>query len=128
MTHILMDVAGAVGTITIDRRQRFNSLDAGTARDLRKAGLQMARDSAVRAVVLRGAGGVFCSGADLKDIRGASPSYGNAFQEILEYIHSTISEIRRAPKPFIAAVDGMAAGDEIVLQRIELEVADVPGP
>ena len=50
MTHILMDVAGAVGTITIDRRQRFNSLDAGTARDLRKAGLQMARDSAVRAV------------------------------------------------------------------------------
>ena len=109
MTHILMDVAGAVGTITIDRRQRFNSLDAGTARDLRKAGLQMARDSAVRAVVLRGAGGVFCSGADLKDIRGASPSYGNAFQEILEYIHSTISEIRRAPKPFIAAVDGMAA-------------------
>ena len=109
MTHILMDVAGAVGTITIDRRQRFNSLDAGTARDLRKAGLQMARESAVRAVVLRGAGGVFCSGADLKDIRGASPSYGNAFQEILEYIHSTISEIRRAPKPFIAAVDGMAA-------------------
>ncbi|MFL6248023.1 MAG: enoyl-CoA hydratase/isomerase family protein, partial [Thermoanaerobaculia bacterium] len=36
-------------------------------------------------------------------------SYGNAFQQILEYIHSTISEIRRAPKPFIAAVDGIAA-------------------
>jgi len=31
------------------------------------------------------------------------------FKQILEYIHSAISEIRRAPKPFIAAVDGMAA-------------------
>ena len=109
MTHIRVDVAGAVGTITIDRRERFNSLDVQTARDLRKAGLRMARDAAIRAVVLRGEGGVFCSGADLKDIRAASPAYGAAFKEILEYIHSTISEIRRAPKPFIAAVDGIAA-------------------
>jgi 2-(1,2-epoxy-1,2-dihydrophenyl)acetyl-CoA isomerase len=104
-----MSIDGAVGTITIDRRERFNSLDVETARDLRKAGLQMARDASVRAVVLRGAGGIFCSGADLKDIREAAPSYGDAFKEILEYIHSTISEIRRAPKPFIAAVDGPAA-------------------
>lgn len=109
MTHIVTEVRDAVGTITIDRRERFNSLDVETARELRKAGLRMARDTAVRAVVLRGAGGVFCSGADLKDIRGASPSYGDAFKEILEYIHSTISEIRRAPKPFLAAVDGIAA-------------------
>jgi 2-(1,2-epoxy-1,2-dihydrophenyl)acetyl-CoA isomerase len=109
MTHIVIDVRDAVGTITIDRRERFNSLDVETARDLRKAGLQMARDTSVRAVVLRGAGGVFCSGADLKDIRNASPAFGDAFKAILEYIHSTISEIRRAPKPFLAAVDGMAA-------------------
>jgi len=109
MTHIVIDVRDAVGTITIDRRERFNSLDVETARDLRKAGLQMARNPSVRAVVLRGAGGVFCSGADLKDIRNASPAFGDAFKAILEYIHSTISEIRRAPKPFLAAVDGMAA-------------------
>jgi 2-(1,2-epoxy-1,2-dihydrophenyl)acetyl-CoA isomerase len=109
LKHVTIEVAGAVGTITIDRRERFNSLDVETARELRKAGLQMARDGAIRAVVLRGAGGVFCSGADLKEIRNAAPAYGNAFKEILEYIHSTISEIRRAPKPFIAAVDGMAA-------------------
>jgi 2-(1,2-epoxy-1,2-dihydrophenyl)acetyl-CoA isomerase len=128
---IRIDVDGAVGTITIDRRERFNSLDVETARDLRKAGLQLARDNAIRAVVLRGNGGVFCSGADLKYIRGGGdaagltylqphsassappretvPSYGDVFKQILEYIHSTISEIRRAPKPFIAAVDGIAA-------------------
>ena len=70
MKSIRIDVDGAVGTITIDRRERFNSLDVETARDLRKAGLQLARDNAIRAVVLRGNGGVFCSGADLKYIRG----------------------------------------------------------
>jgi 2-(1,2-epoxy-1,2-dihydrophenyl)acetyl-CoA isomerase len=125
MKHIRMERAGAVGFITIDRRERFNSLDVETAQDFRKAGLQYARDEAIRVVVIRGAGGVFCSGADLKYIRAGgarselgylSPAvrevpggYGEVFKQILEYIHSAISEIRRAPKPFIAAVDGMAA-------------------
>ena len=125
MEHIRMEREGAVGVITIDRRERFNSLDVTTAQDFRKAGLQYARDDEIRAVVIRGAGGVFSSGADLKYIRAGgeraelgylSPEtrevpggYGEVFKQILEYIHSTISEIKRAPKPFIAAVDGMAA-------------------
>ena len=76
--------------------------------------------------MIRGAEGVFCSGADLKYIRAGGDGrelgylrpetrdvpargYGEVFKQILEYLHSTISEIRRAPKPFIAAVDGVAA-------------------
>jgi 2-(1,2-epoxy-1,2-dihydrophenyl)acetyl-CoA isomerase len=116
---------GAVGIITIDRPERFNAMDVDTARDFRKAGLQMARDEAVRAVIVRGVNGIFCSGADLKYIRDGGRDadlgyltpeareiprgYGEIFKQILEYIHSTISEMRRAPKPFIAAVDGVAA-------------------
>ncbi|HTJ45786.1 MAG TPA: enoyl-CoA hydratase-related protein [Kofleriaceae bacterium] len=124
MPHITIDRDGAVGILTIARRERFNSLDVDTARDLRKAGLQLARDRDVRAVILRGDGGIFCSGADLKyiaaggdrDVAYLSPEarpprtgYGAVFKQILEYIHSTISEIRRAPKPWIACVDGPAA-------------------
>ncbi len=124
MEHIRIERDGAVGILTIDRRDRFNSLDVATARDFRLAGLQLARDPAVRAVVVRGEGGVFCSGADLKYIRaGGDPAdlgylqegrqtpagFGEVFRQILEYIHSAISEIKRAPKPFVAAVDGMAA-------------------
>src|SRR3954469_20695614 len=111
--HIRIDRHGAVGVLTIARRQRFNSLDVATAQDLRKAGLQLARDREIRAAILRGDGGVFCSGADLKYIAGGgngdvgylSPGarpkpagYGASFKQILEYIHSTISEIRRAAK------------------------------
>lgn len=128
MSHIRVERAGpvdGVGIITIDRRERFNSLDVETARDLRKAGLGLARDAAVRVVVIRGSGGVFCSGADLKYIRAGGEAgdlaylqpasrevpkgYGEVFKQILEYLHATLSEIRRAPKPFIAAVDGAAA-------------------
>jgi 2-(1,2-epoxy-1,2-dihydrophenyl)acetyl-CoA isomerase len=123
--HIRTRVEDAVGFITIDRPARFNSLDVRTAQDLRRAGLTLARDTTVRVVVLSGTNGVFCSGADLKYIRAGgdaedlsylrpearvTPSgFGERFKQILEYLHSTIAEIRRAPKPFIAAVDGIAA-------------------
>ena len=125
MPNIRMERDGAVGIITIDRRDRFNAMDVRTAQDFRKAGLSFARDAELRCVVIRGSGGVFCSGADLKYIRekgesadfsylvpdgtAAAGGYGASFKQILEYLHSTISEIKRAPKPFIAAVDGIAA-------------------
>jgi len=122
-THIGVERVDGIGRITIDRPERFNALDVRTAQDFRRAGLQMARDPGVRVVVLRGIAGVFCSGADLKFIRDGGDTadlayitpdaphggYGDTFKQILEYIHSAISEIRRAPKPFIAAVDGIAA-------------------
>lgn len=116
---------GAVGVISIDRPERFNALDVRTAQDLRRAGLRMARDGAVRAVVLRGRPGVFCSGVDLAYVRaggdpaelgylapGAGAGGGGAgavFKQVLEYLNATLVEIRRAPKPFLAAVDGIAA-------------------
>lgn len=127
MEHIEVTIDEGVGWLTIDRMERFNSFDVVTAQDFRKAGLQLARDDDVRCAVVRGAGGVFCSGADLKYVRGGGEDdelsyllpegatgsdvqgYGRAFKQMLEYIHSAISEIRRAPKPFVAAVDGIAA-------------------
>lgn len=123
--HIHTRITNGVGHLTIDRPARFNSLDVRTAQDLRQAGLTLARNDDVRVMVLWGAGGIFCSGADLKYIRAGGdaddlgylspaarqtpPGYGESFKQILEYLHSTIAEIRRAPKPCIAAVDGMAA-------------------
>jgi len=125
MKHIRVERNGSVGVLTIARPEHYNSFDVETAQDFRTAGLQLARDREVRAVLIRSEGGVFCSGADLKYIRDggdrADLGYlksqtrdpdegpGEVFKQILEYIHSAISEIRRAPKPFIAAVDGPAA-------------------
>lgn len=125
MEHIRMERSGSVGIITMDRPECFNALDVRMAQDLRKAGLRYARDEGIRCVILAGGDRVFCSGADLKyvrhggdgedfsylqpDSRQVERGYGPSFKQILEYIHSTISEMKRAPKPFIAAVKGIAA-------------------
>ncbi len=124
LNHIRIERQGGVGIIVMDRPERFNALDVLMARDLRRAALHLARDTSVRCMVLAGTDRVFCAGADLKYIRarehaeefsylqpaghGAEGGYGRSFKEILEYLHSTISEIRRAPKPVIAAVKGIA--------------------
>jgi len=123
--HVHVRRDDGVGVITIDRRERFNSLDVRAAQELRYAGLQLARDDTVRVIVLQGAPGVFCTGADLKyvhaggdpdELRYLTPAartvpggHGEVFKQIVEYLHSTISEIERAPKPVVAAVDGVAA-------------------
>jgi len=123
---IRVERSGAVGVIVLDRPERFNSLDVRTAQDLRRAGLSLARDESIRCVVLRGRPEVFCSGVDLKYVRSggdaADLAYlgparpgdeaarpGAVFKQVLEYVNSAISEIRRAPKPFVAAVEGVAA-------------------
>lgn len=127
MEHIDVTVEDGVGRLTIDRPDRFNSFDVETAQDFRKAGLQLARDDDVRCGVVRGTGDAFCSGADLRYVYeggdeaelsyllpeakegGDVEGYGRSFKQMLEYVHSAISEIRKAPKPFVAAVDGIAA-------------------
>lgn len=125
MDHIGLRVQDGVGTVTLDRPETLNSFDVEMARDFREAGLKLARDDDVRCAVLEGAGDHFCAGADLRyvedlgdeedlsylkpDAKDQEATYGQSFKQILEYLHSTISEIRKAPKPWIAAVDGVAA-------------------
>jgi enoyl-CoA hydratase/carnithine racemase len=115
-------------------------MDVDTARDFRKAGLALAHDRSLRCAIVYGAGGVSCSGADMKYIRalggktdfeylkpngaGTPATYGEGFKEILEYLHSTISKIKRAAKPFIAAVDGIvAAGGFGIAMACDLALA-----
>jgi len=119
---------GRLGIITLDRPRSRNALDIHMAQSLRSAALSLTRDADVGAVVIRGTGGAFCSGVDLRYVRDGGqecdlgylrPAEGDAsdprsrfaavFKQTLEYLASTISEIRRAPKPVIAGVDGVAA-------------------
>jgi 2-(1,2-epoxy-1,2-dihydrophenyl)acetyl-CoA isomerase len=102
-----------IGWMTLDRPQRFNSLDVDTARLLHRAASECGRDPAVQVVVLQGGDGIFCSGADLKYIsvesQASGRGYGAYFRDIVGSLHQTILELRRSPKPVIVAVDGVAA-------------------
>jgi 2-(1,2-epoxy-1,2-dihydrophenyl)acetyl-CoA isomerase len=108
---IQLDVADGVATITLNRPDVLNALNAQMRGELLAAFKAYDRDEAVRAVILTGEGRGFCSGADL---RGGSGE--REFKAILEREYNPlIRAIRELPKPVIAAVNGVAAGAGVSL-------------
>ena len=105
------EVADGVATLTLNRPESLNALNSQLRRELLAALKAIARDDAVRAVILTGEGRGFCSGADL---RGGSGE--RDFRAVLEREYNPlIRAIRELPKPVIAAVNGVAAGAGVSL-------------
>lgn len=108
---ILVTRDGGVATITLNRPDSLNALNATMRRELLDALKASARDPEVRAIVLTGAGRGFCSGADLRGGAGE-----RQFRQVLEAEYNPlIRAIRELPKPVIAAVNGVAAGAGVSL-------------
>jgi enoyl-CoA hydratase/carnithine racemase len=99
---------GAVATLTLNRPSTKNALNAELVAALAQGIGEVAADAGVRAVVLTGAGGAFCSGADLKG--GMAGGGTDALGSTIDALHDCIRLIVRAPKPFVAAIDGAAVG------------------
>ena len=114
--HFGFEVDGKVATVTLNRPDRKNPLTFDSYAELRDLfrALQYAQD--VKAVVLTGAGGNFCSGGDVHEIIG--PLVGMEMPELLEFTRMTgdlVLAMRRCPQPVIAAVDGVCAGAGAIL-------------
>lgn len=106
---LLIDKHGRVTTLTINRPEVRNALDDEVAVALRQAVEACAGDG-TRCIVLTGANGNFCSGADIKQAveRGVTPE--RVQHTLTECYHPALRAIRCSPWPVIAAVDGYAAG------------------
>ncbi|MEV8635632.1 enoyl-CoA hydratase-related protein [Streptosporangium sp. NPDC051023] len=97
---------GAVLTVTLNRPERLNALDAATLYALADAWHEAA-DPAVRAVVVTGAGRGFCAGADLRAPRDTSRPGSTGLRHTY---HPHVLAMAALDKPVIAAVNGPAAG------------------
>ncbi len=109
--HFSWEVAGRVGTITLNRPEKKNPLTFESYAELRDLFRALAQESAVKAVVLTGAGGNFCSGGDVHEIIG--PLTRMAMPELLHFTRMTgdlVKAMRACPQPIIAAIDGVCAG------------------
>ena len=99
LVEALPDAADVV-VVTLDRPERRNALDHATLRSLRDA-ITHAVDQRARVLVLTGAGGHFCAGADLTGVE--DEGFVDLLRSVLEGLHS-------APFPVVAAIEGAALG------------------
>ena len=105
---ILIDVDGAIATLTINRPETLNALDLTTIQAMNAALDRVERDASVRVIVITGAGRAFIAGGDIADLnsrRGLAH-----YQEFAEDIHRLFRRIELLDKPTIAAVNGFALG------------------
>jgi enoyl-CoA hydratase/carnithine racemase len=109
--HFLWNVDGRVATVTLNRPERKNPLTFASYAELRDTFRNLLYAEDVRAVVLTGAGGNFCSGGDVHEIIG--PLTQRKMPGLLEFTRMTgavVQAMRACPQPIVAAIDGICAG------------------
>jgi enoyl-CoA hydratase/carnithine racemase len=109
--HVLLQVAGAVATITLNRPERKNPLTFESYAELGQIFRAAGRDKGVKAIVITGAGGNFCSGGDVFEI--IKPLTEMSTTGLLDFTRMTgelVKAMRAAAQPIVAAVDGVCAG------------------
>lgn len=98
----------AVGKITLNRPEKYNSFVREMALALQDTLVKCESDDSIRCILIAGAGKAFCAGQDLKE---AIDPKGPEIEKIVrEHYNPIIKKIRAIDKPIIAAVNGVAAG------------------
>jgi enoyl-CoA hydratase len=120
---VRLEVAGGVGTITLDRPEARNALDLDMVDQLAAAWEEVARDSKVSVVVLTGTGEkAFCAGADLKTLLPVI--FEGGFENGIGAAGNVFAKSVALYKPVVAAINGDAvAGGTELLQVADLRVA-----
>jgi len=117
---------GPVAVVTLNRPEKRNALSRVLIARLRDVLDDVAVDSAIRAVVLTGAGDAFCAGMDLKEAVNLEslPEVETETIAVLQEFADTIQKLHVLPKPTIAAVNGDAlAGGAGLMSACDLAVA-----
>src|SRR5882672_7235806 len=115
-SHFRWSVEERVGVITLDRPEKKNPLTFESYAELRDLFRALLRAREVKAVVITGAGGNFCSGGDVHEIIG--PLTKMSAQQQLEFTRMTgdlVKAMRACPQPILSAVDGACAGAGAIL-------------
>jgi enoyl-CoA hydratase/carnithine racemase len=109
--HIRLAVDGKVATITLDRPDKKNPLTFDSYAEIVDLFRAAAKDKGVKAFVVTGAGGNFCSGGDVFEI--IEPLTKMKTSELLDFTRMTgevVKAMRACPQPIVAAIDGVCAG------------------
>lgn len=106
---LLWEEEAGVATVTLNRPTKKNAMSWVMFNEIQAVFERAAQQDAVRCVVVTGAGGAFCSGADLTDPENMV-SGAVQFRDRMDAIHAIVDSFLNCPKPTIAKVTGIAAG------------------
>src|SRR5215813_7071597 len=111
--QVLLEVAGDLATVTLNRPQRRNALSEAMLRDLASAVSRAVETPGVRAVILAAAGPVFSSGHDFRDMIDRDL---DGMRDLLRACAEVMLGLGRLPQPVVAKVQGLAtaAGCQLV--------------
>ncbi len=107
---LLYAVSDRVATITFNRPQAANAMSPLCAKEFNAVSLAVEADSSVRAVVITGAGKMFCAGGDLGEFAAAGDGARSLILQMTGDLHLGISRLTRNAAPVIGAINGTAAG------------------
>ncbi len=107
---VKLQIRDGVGIVILNRPKNYNAFDPDMVKTLATVLSDIAVDKSVKGTVITGTGKAFCAGGDLMAISSYGKSYGEAFHGLAGFFHQAILEIRRMPKPVVAALNGLAAG------------------
>src|SRR6185295_6832632 len=118
--HFGWRIDGRVAVVTLDRPERRNPLTFDSYRELADTFHRLRHVREVRAVVVTGAGGNFCSGGDVHEIIGPLVRWKEQgrMDELLAFTRLTgdlVKTMRACPQPIVAAIDGTCAGAGAIL-------------
>jgi len=109
-SSVVVSTKNGIASVMLNRPDAFNALDLEMGIAMAHDLVALGSDPRVRAIVISGEGRAFCAGGDLKWALSRETGVAAAFHELAGHFHLAITEIRRTPKPVIAAVNGVAAG------------------
>ncbi len=107
---LIFAVADGVATITFNRPEAANAMGPDCARELSEVAILCDDDPEVRAIVMTGAGKMFCAGGDLGAFVQAGAGAKSLLKKMTGDLHMGLSRLSRGAAPVIAAVNGTAAG------------------
>ena len=114
--HVRLDVAGKVATLTLNRPEKKNPLTFESYEEIANIFRAAAKDETVKAFVITGEGGNFCSGGDVLEIIGPLVEMDTVgLLKFTRMTGETVKAMRAAPQPIVAAVDGICAGAGAIL-------------
>ncbi|MEO1688271.1 MAG: enoyl-CoA hydratase family protein [Pseudomonadota bacterium] len=115
ITDLRPSLAGGVLTLTLDGPETRNAISPPVYREIQARVIDAEHDPAVRAIVLTGAGGFFCSGGNVRGIQKSRQGTIAQASQNTDALNAMILAMRACPKPLVAAVEGAAAGAGLAL-------------